>query len=116
MRRLSGVLAAAIAALAVAAPATRAASTAELRLVSAQPLVVRGLAFRPSERVSLTALTLLGPERVVVRASRTGTFRAPFRLVAQPCGQAFAVRALGANGSRAWLRLRGTPCVPPPID
>jgi hypothetical protein len=115
MRRLAGICAATAVAATLVAGA-QAATPPTLRLVTERPLIVRGIAFRPNERVSLTALTLLGPEKIVVRASRTGTFRAPFGLVAQPCGKALAVRALGGAGSRAVLRMLGTPCIPPPID
>jgi hypothetical protein len=92
------------------------ASAPSIQLVDRQPLVVQGAAFRPFERVSLTALTLLGPKRVSVRATRQGAFRARIRIVDQPCGRAFAVRALGRHGSRATLWLRGDPCVPPPRE
>jgi hypothetical protein len=34
----------------------------------------------------------------------------------QPCGRPFAVRARGAKGSVASMRLAVTLCVPPPID
>ncbi len=115
MRRLAALGAASVAAASLAT-ATSAAPGPTLRLVTEKPLVVRGTAFRPGERVTVTALTLLGPERTVVRASGSGTFRAPLRFVTQPCARAFAVRALGALGSRALLTLRSTPCVPPPVD
>jgi hypothetical protein len=115
MRLRSISVIAAIIAIAVA-PATQAASTAKLRLVSKQPLVVRGEGFWPAERVVVTALTLSGPKRVVVLATATGRFGATFRLASQPCGKAFAVGAVGGRGSRATLRLAGTACVPPPID
>ena len=110
------VLAAAVAATAVAVPATPAATTAKLRLVSKQPLVVRGEAFRPVERVVVTALTPTGPKRAVVRATAKGRFGATFRLPNQPCGRAFAVRAVGGQGSRATLAVPAPPCVPPPSD
>jgi hypothetical protein len=84
-------------------------------MVSQQPFVVRGAAFRPAERVSVTALTLIGPRKTVVRASGAGVFRATLRLVGRPCGRAFAVRAVGELGSRAILQLRAAPCVPPPV-
>jgi hypothetical protein len=116
MRVRSISVAAAIVAIGVAAPAAPAASKAKLRLVTEQPLVVRGIEFRPAERVVVTALTLTGPKRVVVLATATGRFGATFRLASQPCGRAFAVRAVGARGSRATLRVPGTACVPPPID
>ena len=102
--------------VAVAVPTSSAATTPKLRLVTLKPLVVRGEGFRPAERVVVTALTPNGPERAVVRASAKGRFGATFRLPDQPCGRAFAVRAVGGLGSRATLRVPGLPCVPPPID
>ncbi len=84
--------------------------------MATQPLVVRGESFRARERVVVTALTPTGSRRVVVRATPRGGFGATFRLPSQPCGKAFAVRAIGGLGSRATLALPGTPCVPPPID
>jgi len=87
-----------------------------IRLVDREPFIVQGASFRPFEQVSVTALTLIGPKRVSVRASRQGGFRARLRLVDQPCGGAFAIRALGRLGSRATLWLRGEPCIPPPRD
>jgi hypothetical protein len=115
MRLRSISVVAAIIAIAVA-PATQAASTAKLRLVSKQPLVVRGEAFRPGERVVVTAVTLTGPKRVVVRATAGGRLAATFRLANQPCGDAVAVRAVGGRGSRAMVEVPARPCVPPPID
>ena len=102
--------------MAVVAPATHASTTPKLRLVSRQPLVVRGEDFRPAERVVVTALTPIGPKRVIVRATAKGRFGATFSLPNQPCGKAFAVRAVGGQGSRATLGVPGPPCVPPPID
>ena len=102
--------------LVVAAPAAGAGTVPRLRLVAPQPLVVRGEQFRSGERVIVTALTLTGPKRIVVRATTRGRFGATFRLPNQPCGKAFAVRAVGSLGSRAMLRVPPPPCVPPPID
>lgn len=93
-----------------------AAATPGLTLVKRSPLVVRGTGFRPSERVVVTALTLSGPRRVVVRATVLGRFTATIRTANQPCGKPFAVRAVGGRGSVALLRLPSTACVPPPID
>ena len=104
------------AALAAVVPSANAARTPRLRLVGFQPLVVRGESFRSGERVVVTALTLTGPRRVVVRATTRGRFGATFRLPNQPCGKAFAVRAVGGLGSRATLTGPGEACIPPPID
>ena len=112
--RIVGVIVVALVA-AGGAHATAAAPPA-LRLVGQQPLVVRGERFEPGERVVVTALTLVGPRRSVVRASPVGRFGVTFRLANQPCGKAFAVRAVGGLGSRATLSVPTRACVPPPID
>lgn len=108
-----------LAALGVAAlvvPAAQAGAVPKLRLVTVQPLVVRGESFQPGERVVVTAMTSVGPRRVVVRATARGRFGAAFRLANQPCGKAFAVRAVGATSRPAALAVLAPPCVPPPID
>jgi hypothetical protein len=99
----------------VAGTSPASAATPALRVEGTQPFVVRGVAFRPLERVALTAMTPLGPKRVLVRATRLGRFAATFRVGVQPCGSAVALRAVGARGSRVTLRLPSLPCIPPPI-
>src|SRR3954447_25054389 len=85
-----------------------------LRMLDREPLVVRGDGFVPGERVSVTALTGLGP-RAVRTTARAGTFKVTLRLPDQPCAAAFAVRARGDGGSVAMMRLpQPPPCVPPP--
>jgi hypothetical protein len=116
MSRASIVTLAAIGAVALAVPAAQSGTVPKLRLVTVQPLVIRGESFRPQERVVVTAMTPSGAKRVVVRATSRGRFGATFELRNQPCGDAFAVRALGARGSRAWVEVPSRPCVPPPID
>jgi hypothetical protein len=114
-RTIAAVSALCATALVGVAPTATAATTPKLRLVWTQPLVVRGESFKPRERVVLTALTPSGSKRVVVRASARGRLGATFRLPSQPCGRAFAIRAIGGSGSRAVLAVPSTPCVPPPI-
>lgn len=113
MRILATLLATTL--LLAGAAAATAATTPRLRVVTAQPLVVRGDGFRPRERIVVTASTMIGPKRVVVRATARGTFRATIRLADQPCGDAVWVRALGARGSRAWIDVPSRPCIPPPV-
>lgn len=115
MRTLAAVTAVCVTALVGAAPAGAAATAPKLRLVWTQPLVVRGESFKPGERVVVTALTPIGPKRVVVRATSGGRLGATFRLPNQPCGKAFAIRATGGLGSRAMIAVPSAPCVPPPI-
>jgi len=98
------------------APTVNAAATPKLRLITAQPLVVRGESFQPHEGVTVTALTPSRSHRVLIRASSAGRFKASFRSVVRLCGSSVALRALGSLGSRATLRLPGVPCIPPPID
>lgn len=87
-----------------------------LRVVSATPLIVAGSGFEARERITVTALTSLGPRIVRTRATEAGRFRAQLGVFTQPCGKPFAVRARGAGGSVAMLRLETPPCVPPPRD
>lgn len=86
-----------------------------LRIVSATPLIVAGAGFVAHERVTVTALTSLGPRVQRTHASATGAFRVRFGPFPQPCGKPFAVRARGATGDVAIARLAAPPCVPPPI-
>jgi hypothetical protein len=77
------------------------ARRAQLVIVSTDPLVVRGLGFRPVERVKL--LVTVGGRAVPaggVRASRAGRFSV--RLSASAgSSDAVVVQAIGARGSRA---------------
>jgi hypothetical protein len=115
MRTLAAVTAVCATALLGVAPTVSAAATPKLRLITVQPLVVRGESFKPRERVVVTALTPIGPKWIVVRATVRGRLGATFRLPDQPCGKAFVVRAAGRLGSRAVVAVPSTPCVPPPI-
>ena len=114
MRSLA--LAALILASIVAIPTAAAGSQPRLTLVTRTPLVVRGTGFKPSERVTVTAMTLSGPRRVIVRATLAGQLSATIRIVNQPCGRAFAIRATGNTGSTATMRVAGSACIPPPVD
>ena len=115
MRTLAAVTVVCATAFAGVVTAGTGATAPKLRLVATQPLVVRGESFRPGERVVVTALTPIGPKRVVVRATVRGRLGATFRLPGQPCGKAFAIRATGVLGSRAVVAVPSSPCVPPPI-
>lgn len=93
-----------------------AASKPILRVLDREPLVVRGESFKAGERVTVIALTGLGPRfaRVTAYSRR---FRVTFRLPDSGCAAAFAVRARGAAGSAAMVRLgETTSCIPPPRD
>jgi hypothetical protein len=99
--------------LAAAAYGAQAAAP-KLRIVAPQPLVVVGSGFTPGERVTVSALTSLGPRVRRTRATTRGTFKVSFRPFPQPCGKPFAVRARGAESGVALARLPAPPCIPPP--
>ena len=110
---MRGLLATA-ALLIVVAPA--AAATGELRLAivsSAAPnLVVRGVSFRPQERVRVR---VVGQKTTTaaVTASVAGAFRV--RLAKPPllaCGR-LVIRAIGSRGSLVTLRFGPSECNPP---
>lgn len=91
------------------------ARTPTLKVVDTRPLVVAGAGFVAHERVTVTALTSLGPRFQRTYASATGAFRVRFGPFPQPCSKPVAVRARGATGDVAIARLTAPPCVPPPI-
>jgi hypothetical protein len=101
--------------LAVVVASASGATRPTLRVAGTEPLVLRGDSFRPYERIVVTALTAIGPQRLVVRASARGRFGVTFRLPNQRCGKAFAVRAVGAVSRPAALSVPAWPCVPPPL-
>jgi hypothetical protein len=96
--------------------ASGAAFHPSLRVVSDSPLVVAGESFAPNERVTVTAVTGLGP-RTTHKVAAGGRFKAAFRVPRKGCGAVSAVRAVGSDGSRALVRLDTVGvCVPPPRD
>lgn len=113
MGSMRGVVlcAAVLAAVVVAGGASSGTATPSLRLVDSSPLTVKGVAFKARERVRVTATLESGTLRAVVRASRRGVFTVTFEEIAVRCG--FTVRAVGAGGSRASLKLPQPACPPP---
>jgi len=111
---VGGVVLGTIALLAAGSGTTAAAPT--LRVADREPLIVVGDHFAPGERVSVTALTTLGPRTTRVVAVR-GRFRVEFAVPSKGCGAAFGVRARRANGTVVVAALPRAPvCVPPPRD
>jgi hypothetical protein len=112
-------LLAACVAFAVLVPATAGASATKqpwLRVVRASPLVLRGGAFVPGERVRLT----LGVGKVrfvrTTTADANGSFTARFGLAAvDPCHGMIVVTATGSRGSRSSYRraCRSSSTAPP---
>jgi hypothetical protein len=103
-------LVAAIAALALSAPA--AGGTAPtLRLVRTSPVVVAGSHFRAGERVTVT---LVVTKRIVrhVTASQTGSFTIGYGGIQLGHCAGFSLSAVGSAGSRAVVKLPQPACMP----
>ena len=96
----------------LAVPAATAA-TARLTILHASPLTVRGVGFAPRERVRVTATV---PETATrwSTASSAGAFVVRFTGTAIPSCTGFSVRAFGASGTRATLRVPQLECPQPP--
>jgi hypothetical protein len=115
MRRIFVCLAVALVAVATTVAARGAGSGSQpmLRLVTKHPLVIRGLAFKHRERVSVTT-SVNDTQRVArLRAGNTGSFTATFANVTyDPCSSELFVRAAGARGSTAVLKVPQRECPP----
>jgi hypothetical protein len=101
-----------VAAVAVAT-GSAAASRPSLRLVDMHPVVLAGSGFKSLERVRLTVRTEDKRFVRLLRAKDSGAFRASFpTVVHDPCTGALSAVALGADGSRAVLKLILRVCPP----
>jgi hypothetical protein len=99
----------------LATGAGAAAQAPTLRISDRTPFTVVGEHFAPGERVTVTALTSLGPKTARVVAV-SGRFRAEFKLPEKGCGAPFAVRAKRASGAVVTASTgRAGVCIPPPI-
>jgi hypothetical protein len=85
-----------------------------LRLLGKQPLAVRGASFKPSERVRVSFSTSTAKGVRSVRSSRAGVFtaQAPATVAYDPCVESLVVRAIGAGGDAARLKLPQRACPP----
>jgi hypothetical protein len=117
--RAAASLAALLAATLVAGAAPAASTKPVLRIELETPLTVTGRSFESRERVTVRAHGSFGTRSVRVRATRSGAFRVKFRRVSgSPCVLS-RLTAVGAGGSRAFLRLPPGACphlLPPPPD
>ena len=84
----------------------------KLRALDLQPLVVRGTAFRPYERVKLILSADMAAGRIL-KASATGRFVARFRAVSVGRCDGFVLQAFGSRGSRAKLERLTPDCIEP---
>jgi hypothetical protein len=83
-----------------------------LRLLDRTPVTLKGTYFRAGERVRVTVTTTETQTRVL-RASRLGSFTAQFENVTVGRCGGLAVRAVGARGAQATLKVLQEPdCAP----
>jgi hypothetical protein len=112
------VLVSAMAAFVLAAASSAAASSSSrptLRVTRMQPPTVTGAAFHARERVKVTFD--VGAQRLVrfVRTTRLGAFTATAAGgELDRCGDLLLVRAVGARGDRATIKLQLPDCPPQP--
>jgi hypothetical protein len=99
--------------LAVASAAPAAVGEPVVRIADTDPLVVRGVRFQASERVTVRVVIRGGPrETQLVRATPRGSFTATFASLTVASCDAFNVHALGWRGSRAGYVQLPPPCGP----
>ena len=110
IRTLAALLA--VAATALPALASTASTGPTLVLLDREPLVVRGSAFRPGERVTVTARVFgEGYGRRVMSVTQAGRFTARFdALEIDDACTAYVIRAVGSSGSTASLRRQLPAC------
>lgn len=110
------LVALACSAIAFAGSAAASRPLPALRLVSTEPLTVRGLHFRSNERVRVTQHIDSSKRSKVVRATAAGTFKVTFAVPAaiDPCLESVRVTAVGGRGSEAALKLPQRACPPAP--
>lgn len=111
---VTAALAAVVAfALGLAGAEAEVTRTPTLRMLDSSPLTVRGTAFKPRERVRVTAVADVRRVRAL-RVSRAGTFTTRFAdLALDPCSGGGRVLAVGARGSSAELKVVPRMCPPP---
>ena len=107
---LLAVVALAIVAAGSPAP-TRVSLSPALRLLSLHPVQVRGIHFRPGERVRTTLSTTVRRVRRA-RATGAGSFVVSFGDVPISHCSGFTIRAAGSRGSIAVYKLPRPACLP----
>jgi len=105
------ILTSVVAVAALAAPAAQAGRAPSLQLVDRDPLTVAGANFKPLGSVKVT-LYAVRPTTRATRASRAGSFRLVFDgLPLGRCGGGGQIRATGAHGEVAVLKLPQPACM-----
>lgn len=108
-------VAASLVGLGAAAGAPRGSSERPaLRLLGMSPLTVRGVHFKPGEKVRLVAVVAGSKLGRSARAGVAGSFTVTFGEVpaVDPCSSSLVVVARGSLGSAALLKLPPRMCVP----
>jgi hypothetical protein len=104
------LLVSALAAAAILVPAASASPAASIRLVDRAPFTVAGANFRPLERVAVTVYSSPATTRRAT-VSRSGSFQLVFDgVVLSRCSRP-QVRAVGAHGEIAALKLPAPACI-----
>jgi hypothetical protein len=86
-------------------------TSAQLRIASKKPLVLRGEQFRANQKVALRVELGAKVYTRTLRTNAAGTFTARFEsLVLDRCSRRLAVTAVGARGDRAAFELHTLPC------
>src|SRR5438105_1572205 len=98
-------------ALGAAAPGAASPARPALRVATTEPLEIRGFHFQASERVRLFLRVGETKAARVVRANARGAFSALFEDLAASRCDVLTVRAIGARGSEARLKLEQPACL-----
>ena len=104
-----------VVAVGILAPAAFSATHARVRVADVTPMMVRGTAFHPAERVTVTLSE--GKQRAVktVSASQAGAFTVRFAMRAGGCAQ-LAITARGSLGSTASWKAPPVSCGTAPVQ
>jgi hypothetical protein len=108
---MRALLALALAALTLTAAGAATTKAPVLRVLDADPLVVRGSGFEPGERVLVRATGRTAPLAKRVRASRTGVFTVRFDALYDYCLGVNLVRAIGTRSGDVRIRPSKRFCV-----
>jgi hypothetical protein len=106
------VLVACVALCTGSTPAASPTVRPRLQALDLQPLVVRGTAFRPYERVKLILSADVAAGKTL-KASVNGRFTTRFRTVSVGRCEGFVLQAFGSRGSRATLERLTPDCAEP---
>jgi hypothetical protein len=99
MLRITFVVALCVVGVANATPNDVAGKRAQLQILDTRPLLVRGVGFKPAERVRVLVETDPRSRSRTTRANLAGRLTVTFDVTVPYCGS-FTLQAVGATGSR----------------